>query len=94
MGRTILPYSQQLELTKNRFQDFRRALRKEDQHRFDKIMRMGLLQQQAGVMASHPDPFDSLAMSVFIDLLRQLEQCQQQLERLSQKLRHDKPTDG
>lgn len=89
MGRTVLPYSQQLELTQKRFQDFRRALRKDDQLRFDKIMRMGVLQQQAGVMASHPDPFDSLAMSVFVELLRQVEECQQRLDTLSQKLQDE-----
>ena len=68
MGRTLQPYSHLVDSIYERFRKFRKALRKEDQRSFDELMAAARSQLQVGVMASQPNPFDSMAMSMLIDL--------------------------
>ena len=56
MGRTVLPYSQVWEAERQRWQKFRRALRKEDQAHLDRLFESARLHLQAGVYASNPWP--------------------------------------
>ena len=79
MGRTVLAYSLQLQLLEKRNQGFRRALRKEDQKIFDDLLRMGKMQVQAGVMASNPNPTDSLFLSILIELKKEIETLKRDL---------------
>ena len=85
MGRTVAPFSAQIEVTAERFASFRRALRKDEQKIFDRLFRSARLQMQAGVMAACPNPFDSMAMSMLIELQRQNDELRRDLDRLKEK---------
>ncbi|MBI3394422.1 MAG: hypothetical protein HY042_01160 [Spirochaetia bacterium] len=67
MGRTVAPYSWQLEIFRKRFAKFRRALRKEDQEIFDRLMRYAKIHVQSGVLAASSNPADALLLSVIVE---------------------------
>lgn len=73
MGRTVLPYSQQIEIVRDRFRKFRRALRKADQALFDEIMLSAKIHIQAGVMAACPNPADGVFLSVLLEMQRKIK---------------------
>ena len=66
MGRTVMPYSMQIDRVQQRFQKFRRSLRRDDQEIFDQLFRDARRQVQAGVMAANPNPADSVFLSALI----------------------------
>jgi hypothetical protein len=82
MGRTVMPYSRAVDATGDRLQDFRRALRKDDREIFDELMRYAKMQIQAGVMASSPNPFDSMSLIMHIQLAKKLDAAMAEIERL------------
>jgi hypothetical protein len=86
MGRTVSPYSWQIERLRERFRKFRRALRREDQRLFDDLMLFAKLHVQAGVMASSPNPADSVFLSILIEQQRLLLGHTRELERLRGEL--------
>lgn len=86
MGRTLQPYSAQISMIEERFRDYRRALRKEDRIAFDRLMAYAKEQLQAGVMAAHPHPFDSMVLSMVIRLLQQNESLQYEVDRLKEQM--------
>jgi hypothetical protein len=67
MGRTVLPYSQVWEAERQRWQKFRRALRKEDQAHLDRLFESARLHLQAGVYASNPWPLESILLSICLE---------------------------
>ena len=82
MGRTVTPYSIQLQLLEERYKGFRRALRKDDQGVFDDLMRMAKLQVQAGVMASNPNPADSVFLSILIELQKKVDRLENEINEI------------
>lgn len=81
MGRTVSPYSWQIERLRERFRRFRRALRREDQKLFDELMLYAKLHVQAGVMAASPNPADTVFLSIMIEQQRLLLRHTVELER-------------
>ena len=67
MGRTVLPYSQVWEAERQRWQKFRRALRREDQAHLDRLFESARLHLQAGVYASNPWPLESMLLSMLLE---------------------------
>lgn len=86
MGRTLLPYSMQLELVEDRFQKYRRSLRRADQRVLDRLFRSARMQLQAGVLASAPNPFDSIALAMLIDLQKQVDVQAAEIELLRRRI--------
>ena len=72
MGRTVVPYSMVIDQVARRFDGFRKTLRREDREAFDDLMRIARMQVQAGVMAQHPNAFDSMSMAMLIHLQREI----------------------
>jgi hypothetical protein len=87
MGRTVLPYSQVWEAERQRWQKFRRALRKEDQAHLDRLFESARLHLQAGVYASQPWPLESMLLSMLLEHQKALMALEEQLKRLEQLLR-------
>ena len=87
MGRTVLPYSQVWEAERQRWQKFRRALRREDQVHLDRLFESARLHLQAGVYASNPWPLESLLLSMLLEHQKALSALEEQLKRLEQLLR-------
>jgi len=97
MGRTVAPYSVKMELVAARFDNFRKALRRQDRERFDELMRSAKNQVQAGVMAQHPNAFDSISMAIHLDLKRQIDELNQRFDQiLNQRLKQteNRPPDN
>ena len=86
MGRTVSPYSGQMENMLKRLYNFRKGLRKEDQEAFDFLMRAAKLQVQSGVMASNPNPLDSMILSALVSLKRENLQLKKDLDILKESL--------
>jgi hypothetical protein len=80
MGRTVAPYSLVIEQVLSRFDNFRRTLRREDREAFDELMRIARMQVQAGVMAQHPNAFDSMSMAMLIHLKREVKELKKQIK--------------
>jgi len=87
MGRTITPYSMQTDMIAERFKKFRRSLRREDKAIFDALMRYAKMQIQAGVMAVNPNPFDSMAVAMLIELQKQIRENAEEIEKLKRRLK-------
>lgn len=85
MGKTVSPYSELMKRMEERLSNFRRALKKTDQEIFDALIRYAKLQPAAGVMASSPRPFDSMSMSMMLELLKKIQTLEKEVETLKQK---------
>ncbi|MBM9576861.1 hypothetical protein JWG45_06805 [Leptospira sp. 201903070] len=79
MGRTVTPYSRQMQQVESGLLEFRRGLRKPDQEIFDDLIRTAKLQVQAGVMASAPYPIDTMLLTMMIDLKKELQKLKQEM---------------
>ena len=76
----------QIDLIEDRLKKLRRSLRKEDQKLFDRLIRYARMQIQAGAMASNPNPFDSMAMTMLIELQKQIDSDRMELTKLKEDL--------
>ena len=61
-----------------RFENYRRTLRREDREAFDDLMRIARMQVQAGVMAQHPNAFDSMSMAMLIHLQKEIRELKKE----------------
>jgi hypothetical protein len=86
MGRTVIPYSQVWEAERQRWQKFRRALRREDQVHLDRLFELARLHLQAGVYASNPWPLESLLLSMLLEHQKTLSSLTERLLRLEQQV--------
>lgn len=82
MGRTVAPFSQIIDTVIARFDNYRRALRREDREIFDELMRVAKRQVQAGVMAQNPNAFDSMSMAMMVELKKEMQQLRYEIEKL------------
>ena len=78
MGRTVMPYSLVIEQVLRRFDNYRRTLRRQDREAFDELMRVAKMQVQAGVMAQHPNAFDSMSMAMLIHLQKEIRELKKE----------------
>ena len=79
MGRTVTAYSMVIDQVIRRFENYRRTLRREDREAFDDLMRIARMQVQAGVMAQHPNAFDSMSMAMLVHLKREIRELKKQI---------------
>ncbi|EQA44874.1 hypothetical protein LEP1GSC050_2277 [Leptospira broomii serovar Hurstbridge str. 5399] len=82
MGRTVIPYSRQMQQVESSLNEFRRGLRRPDQAIFDELIRIAKMQVQAGVMASSPYPIDSMLLTMVIDLKKETSLLKREIEKL------------
>lgn len=85
MGRTIMPYSFQLERFRERMKSYKRSLRKEDKKRFDLLMRYAKYHVQAGVLSAFPNPSDPVFLSIVLELLKKCEDLESEIHILQSK---------
>ena len=69
----------QIDLIEDRFARYKKALRKSDRKIFDRLMRTARMEIQAGVMASAPDPFQVVLLSILIRQQGELDECRRKL---------------
>lgn len=70
MGRTCPTYRMLLEDEIKTWDTFRKALRKEDQEAFDRLMSGVRMHASASSNAARLNPFESLVMAALVDMMR------------------------
>ena len=74
MGKSITPYSHVVDQVETAFSDFRRALTRADQARFDTLFNYARRHTPGGVLQSDPDPFRTVLLGMLIELMRRLDE--------------------
>ncbi|MBF8259736.1 MAG: hypothetical protein HW377_2110 [Actinobacteria bacterium] len=93
MGRTVIPFTQELYREEESWRSFRRALRREDRGLFDELFAAARYHTAACVCSGRAVPFEAILMSVLIeerratrDLSRQVEDLSRRVEELARRL--------
>ena len=73
MGRTLPTIVRALDMEREDWRHFRRALRKEDQEAFDALWRLARFHAAAASMASRPMPFEAALMAMLVGLMRRAQ---------------------
>jgi hypothetical protein len=74
MGKTVTPFSVVLRQEESRLKKFRRALRAEDQRRFDELFEHARRNIQAAVQAAAPEPMESVVLLMLIGMQKEIEE--------------------
>ncbi len=72
MGRTVPTYRLALEAMARQWNDFRRALRKDDREAFDSLMNRARMHASAATYAISMDPTESALLSMLLEHEKEL----------------------
>ena len=86
MGRTVLPFTQELYREEESWRGFRRALRREDRELFDALFAAARYHTAACTCAGRLVPFDAIVMSILIEERRSARELSRRLEELERRL--------
>jgi len=86
MGRTVLPFTQELYREEASWAAFRRALRKEDRALLDELFAAARYHTAACAFAGRAVPFEAILMSVLLEERRALRELEKKLEEIAAKL--------
>ena len=82
MGRTNPTYRDALRAIEERWTDFRRALRRRDQPRFDRLFEYAREHADASGLLNHQNPLLPALLSIDLEQESRLEDHEQRLEEL------------
>jgi hypothetical protein len=85
MGRTVLPFTQELYREEASWAAFRRALRKEDRGLLDELFAAARYHTAACAFAGRAVPFEAILMSVLLEERRAIRELERKLEELAQR---------
>ena len=85
MGRTVLPFTQELYREEASWAAFRRALRKEDRELLDELFAAARYHTAACAFAGRAVPFEAILMSVLLEERRAIRELERKLEELAQR---------
>lgn len=80
MGRTVPTYVQFISEAAAKWAKFRRALRREDQQHFDRLLGGVRYFSPAGTYQCAEDPRESIVLSMFLDLQKRLAAIEARLK--------------
>ena len=80
MGRTVPTYVNLIAQVIERWSKFRRALRREDQSHFDRLVRAVRYFSPSGMYQSSDDPRESVVLSMFLDLQKRVTAVEDKLK--------------
>jgi len=86
MGRTVLPFTQELYREEDSWKAFRRALRKEDRELFDELFAAARYHTSACTCAGRAVPFEAILMSILIEERRAARELARRFEDVERKL--------
>lgn len=89
MGRTVLTYRNLLDEEISAWGAFKRALRREDREVFDGLLSRCREHASASSYAVHADPFEPMIISILIEMEKENQKVQSELERLKKLLVRD-----
>ncbi len=85
MGRTVPTYRTALEALISDWQSFRKALRKEDQAAFDRLMDKARGLASAAGYDPRLDPMESVVMSILVELEQEIAELRKKVEDLEKR---------
>jgi len=89
MGRTNPTYRDALRTIEDRWSDFRRALRRRDQPRFDQLFEYAREHADASGLLNHQNPLLPALLSIDIEQESRLDEHEQRLEELEAMIETD-----
>jgi hypothetical protein len=89
MGRTVLPFTQELYREEASWAPFRRALRREDRELLDELFAAARYHTSACASAGRAVPFESILVSMLVEERRALRELEKKLQEIVSKLAGD-----
>jgi hypothetical protein len=86
MGRTVLPFTQELYREEESWKSFRRALRREDRELFDELFAAARYHTPACTCSGRAVPFEAILMSILIEERRAARELSRRVEELARRL--------
>ncbi len=80
MGRTVPTYRMHLEQVIRKWDNFRRALRREDRELFDVMVNKARMHSSASLFNVHLDPMESVFMSILLEQEREISELRRKLK--------------
>lgn len=90
MGRTVLPFTQELYREEESWKAFRRALRREDRELFDELFAAARYHTAACTCSGRAVPFEAILMSILVEERRAVRELLRRMEELERR-RKDEP---
>ena len=90
MGRTVLPFTQELYREEESWKAFRRALRREDRELFDELFAAARYHTAACTCSGRTVPFEAILMSILVEERRALRELSRRVGELERR-RRDEP---
>jgi len=90
MGRTNPTYRDALRAIEERWQDFRRALRRRDQPRFDRLFAYAREHADASGLLNHQNPVLPALFSIDLEQEERLDEHENRLEKLEETIEAQK----
>lgn len=91
MGRTVPTFTNIIDSEIASWSKYRRGLRKEDQDVFDDVFRAAKLHLAENFYAMRTIPFESIAISIAVEQRKLINQLQDRIVRLEDRLADEKP---
>ena len=91
MGRTNPTYRDALRAIEERWTEFRRALRRRDQPRFDRLFEYAREHADASGLLNHQNPLLPALLSIDLEQEARLEDHEERLEELEQQISDAEP---
>ena len=89
MGRTNPTYRDALRAIEERWAEFRRALRRRDQPRFDRLFEYAREHADASGLLNHQNPLLPALFSIDLEQEARLDDHEQRLKEIEQALEHE-----
>ena len=86
MGRTNPTYRDVIRALEDRWQQYRRALRRDDKHHFDRLFEYGRAHADAAGYLNHQGPELTLLVSVALEQEKELQELHHRIEALERDL--------
>lgn len=84
MGRTVPTYRVILEHVIRKWDNFRRALRRDDREAFDKMMNKARMHSSASVYNIQVDPTESMFMSILLEQEKELDRLKDHVREVKE----------
>ncbi|HEY7586493.1 MAG TPA: hypothetical protein VH866_08300 [Candidatus Deferrimicrobiaceae bacterium] len=86
MGRTVLPFTQELYREEESWKSFRRALRREDRELFDELFAAARYHTAACTCSGRAVPFEAILMSILVEERRAVRELSRRVDELARRL--------
>jgi hypothetical protein len=86
MGRTVLPFTQELYREEESWKAFRRALRREDRELFDELFAAARYHTAACTCSGRAVPFEAILMSILLEERRAARELSARLAALAERI--------